>query len=139
MTVYSLPITGSVPWEQHQSRCRGQYYYSKIIVICGIGKLCLLVLHWRRNLIQQYNTSSKDIFIQFQHCVILSGNRMAVRRLPAIPSCELYISQKIIMTSGACILNKSYIQQRELHQYNIYCPGMWILIYGKRNTNSQLI
>ena len=57
---------------------------------------------------------------------------MAVRRLPAIPSCELYISQKIIMTSGAtCILNKSYIQQRELHQYNIYTAH--VDFNGKRN------
>ena len=37
---------------------------------------------------------------------------MAVRRLPAIPSCKLYISEKI-MTSGACILKKNhnYIEQ----------------------------
>ena len=42
------------------------------------------------------------------YCVILSGNRMAVRRLPAIPSCKLYISEKI-MTSGECTLKKSYI------------------------------
>ena len=28
------------------------------------------------------------------HFVILLGNRMAVRRLPAIPRCKLYISEK---------------------------------------------
>ena len=46
---------------------------------------------------------------QFQcriHVVILIVNRMAVRRLPAIPISELDISD-INMTSGACIFKKS--------------------------------
>ena len=37
---------------------------------------------------------------------------MAVRRLPAIPRCKLYISEKI-MTSGACILKKNHILNKE--------------------------
>ena len=46
------------------------------------------------------------------HFVILSGNSMAVRRLPAIPSCKLYISEKI-MTSGACILKQNHILNKK--------------------------
>ena len=60
------------------------------------------LLKRRRNFIQQYNTIF--LFIQFVvHCVILLGNyRKAVCRLPNITGVN-YISQKIILTSGACI------------------------------------
>ena len=54
------------------------------------------------------------LFIQFQytvvHFVILSGNR-----LPAIPSCKLYISEK--NNDKWCVyIKKNHIEERELHQ-----------------------